>query len=60
MHRLPELRFRLAELNELRSDCAAQRKSHFVKYLDRLIADVEREIADSGRRTAPSSDPERA
>lgn len=42
----------------MRSDYAAQRKPHFVEYLDRLISQVEREIAASRGATAVSTDAE--
>ena len=49
LHRLPALRLRLAELAQMRREYEAQNKRHFVEYIDRLIADIEREIASIER-----------
>jgi len=54
MDRLPALRARLAELARMRADYEAHGKAHFLAYVDRLIADAEREIRDI-ERSAPGA-----
>lgn len=49
MDRISSLRLRLAELTQMRRDYEAQRKPHFVDYLQKLITEVERDIADIER-----------
>lgn len=56
MHRLPALRVRFAELAMMRREHQALGKAHFVGYIDQLLADVEREIADIERTARPKAE----